>query len=87
MLFRSVEKILGFTKKGDKLSINPVIPKKWNSFSITYHYEQSRYDITVENPKGKQSGVTQVTLDGKVMATNKIPLVKNSSKHIVTVVM
>lgn len=82
-----VEKILGFTKKGEVLSINPVIPKKWNSFSITYHYEQSRYDITVENPKGKQSGVTQVTLDGKVMANNEIPLVKNSSKHIVTVVM
>ncbi len=82
-----IEEILGFTKIGDILRIDPVIPETWDSFRLTYRYEQSTYDITVENPKHRQSGVTQVVANGEIMPTNEIRLRKNSGDHTVTVVM
>lgn len=82
-----IEGILGFTKVGEILRIDPVIPETWDSFKLTYRYEQSTYYITVENPHHRQSGVTQVVVDGEIMTENKIRLEKNSGEHNVTVVI
>jgi cyclic beta-1,2-glucan synthetase len=69
------------------LKIDPVISETWDSFHLTYRYEQSTYNITVENPKHQQSGVTRVVVNGEIMPTNEIQLRKNSGDHTVTVVM
>lgn len=82
-----IEAILGFTKTGEILRFDPVIPETWDSFRLTYRYEQSTYYITVENPQHRQYGVANVVLDGKTMPANEIRLRKNSGDYVVTVLM
>jgi cyclic beta-1,2-glucan synthetase len=47
----------------------------------------SRYLINVENPDGVNRGVQRVTLDGKVLTDNRIPLSKDGGQHEVQVVL
>jgi cyclic beta-1,2-glucan synthetase len=81
-----LEAILGFTKKGETLEIDPCIPKDWKSFSIEYRHANSTYVIKVENPSGVQKGVSSVTLNGESV-TGAIPLTSDTQHHQVTVTM
>lgn len=49
-----IEYILGLKIEGDKLQINPCIPKDWKEFKLKYEYKNTIYDITVKNPEGKE---------------------------------
>ena len=49
-----IEYILGLKIQGDKLQINPCIPKDWKEFKLKYEYKNTIYDITVQNPEGKE---------------------------------
>jgi len=82
-----IEAILGFIKTGEILCFDPVISETWDSFRLTYRYEQSTYYITVKNPQHRQYGIANVMLDGKPMPANEIRLRKNSGDHVVTVLM
>jgi cyclic beta-1,2-glucan synthetase len=59
-----LEAILGFTKRGDTLCIDPCIPSAWKEFSIDYHHGSSTYVIRIENPNGGQRGVASVSVEG-----------------------
>jgi cyclic beta-1,2-glucan synthetase len=60
-----LESLLGFQKRGDKLLIDPCIPKRWPEFSITYRFGKSSYEIKVLNPSGVERGVISITTDGQ----------------------
>ncbi len=45
-----LDAILGFHKKGESLTIDPVIPPSWDGFKIHYRYEETVYHIEVLNP-------------------------------------
>ena len=64
MVRAGVESILGFRLRGATLSIDPVIPRSWPSYEITFRYHAAEYAITVENPRGATRGVTAAELDG-----------------------
>jgi cyclic beta-1,2-glucan synthetase len=67
-LYRAgIESILGLKRQGDWLLIAPCIPKTWPRFEMTYRYETSHYEITVENPRSVCSGVAAITVDGAVL--------------------
>nr|MDQ3080688.1 glycosyltransferase 36 associated protein [Gemmatimonadota bacterium] len=59
-----VESILGFSKRGNTLSIDPCIPSIWPGFGIEYRHGNTAYSITVNNPHGAQCGVASTTVDG-----------------------
>ena len=61
-----LEEILGFQRRGDTLTINPVIPKDWPGFRLRYRFENTTYRISVENPDHCSRGVILVELDGVV---------------------
>jgi cellobiose phosphorylase len=44
-----LDEVLGFKLRGDRLSIEPAIPKDWPSYTITFRYGQTEYRIQVEN--------------------------------------
>jgi cyclic beta-1,2-glucan synthetase len=44
-----LEEVLGFKLRGDRLTIEPVIPDEWPGFSLTFRYGRTEYRITVEN--------------------------------------
>jgi cyclic beta-1,2-glucan synthetase len=82
-----LEYILGFSKNADHLIIDPCIPKKWTEYSITYHYLDTMYSIEVRNPLNLCKGVSTISLDGKHLEGNVIPLENDKKKHRVEVLM
>ena len=73
-----IEYILGIKIKNNILSFNPCISKSWKEFSCKYKFGESIYNIKVLNPRGKNTGVSKVSLNGE-MVENLI-LLDNSGK-------
>ncbi|HEY6419092.1 MAG TPA: glucoamylase family protein [Candidatus Binataceae bacterium] len=84
-----LEWILGFRVRGKTLLIDPCIPSKWPGFEIVYRYGSTRYEISVENPRGVSRGVSGVELDGKPLAQRsaEIDLAEDSVTHRVRIVL
>jgi cyclic beta-1,2-glucan synthetase len=84
-----LEWILGFRVRGKTLLIDPCISSKWPGFEIVYRYGSTRYEISVENPRGVSRGVSGVELDGKPLAQRsaQIALTDDSVTHRVRIVL
>lgn len=80
-----LENILGFTKIGDTLRIEPCAPPDWEEFSISYRFGRTIYEIVVRNPALLRQRGSRVTLDGTRFRTNTIPLVDDGQRHHVVV--
>ncbi|HEX6434304.1 MAG TPA: glucoamylase family protein [Gemmatimonadales bacterium] len=80
-----LEGILGFTKRGDTLFIEPRAPAAWPSYTIEYRYGNSRYVIVVQNEDGAMGSTVEVTVDGNVSEDGRIRLVDDGARHEVTV--
>ncbi|MEP7382015.1 MAG: glucoamylase family protein, partial [Gemmatimonadota bacterium] len=83
----AVESLLGFTKRGDRLTIDPCIPPTWPAFTIAYHHGNTPYVIRVRNPDGVECGVASVQVDGSPTADFAISLVDDGVEHAVEIVM
>jgi cyclic beta-1,2-glucan synthetase len=81
-----LEAILGFTKRGETLEMDPCIPASWTEFSVGYRHGSSSYQITVRNPLGAQRGVASSTLDGEPL-NGAVPLTDDGKCHEVIVTM
>jgi cyclic beta-1,2-glucan synthetase len=81
----AVETILGFTKHGDTLTVQPRIPRGWPGFSIEYRFGGSTYRITVEQIEAASGDAAEVTLDGRRLESGEIPLVDDGATHEVRV--
>ncbi|MBP1668825.1 MAG: cellobiose phosphorylase, partial [Bacteroidetes bacterium] len=79
--------ILGIQPGYNGLVINPCIPKSWKEFTLQRKFRGAEYTITVKNPKGVCHGVQILTLDGKKVEGNAIPLQAKGTKHQVEVIM
>ena len=82
-----LEAILGIRRLGEALQINPCIPKSWKSYQVTYRDGETTFQIRVENPSSVSRGVRQVTMDGKDLPGNEIPLLGDGRRHQVLVLM
>ena len=84
----AVEHILGIRFSGDKLFVEPVIPKRWPKFEVTIRHRSATYAITVDNTARRNSGVSRATVDGAViLASLGIALVDDGQSHSVEIVM
>ncbi len=86
----ALEALLGFRVQGDKLLIDPCIPRGWPDFEISYRYRTARYRISVENPLGVCRGILAVKHDGRMIeGQNKslIPLVDDGQAHEVQIIL
>jgi cellobiose phosphorylase len=87
-MFRlGIEAILGITRVGNALNINPCIPHDWPGFKVDYRFGNTHYKINVENPQSVNQGVQDVLLDGNPLIGKLIPLVDDGLPHDVRVVM
>ena len=57
-----IEDVLGFKRRGDLLTLSPVLPEDWPEFEITYRYRSSVYEITVH--KDSSIVATTMSIDG-----------------------
>ncbi len=82
-----LEEIFGFQRRGDKLTINPVIPKDWPGFRLRYRFQNTIYHIAVENPDHCSRGVAVVEVDGVAVADKIVLLRDDARPHEVRVVV
>ncbi len=80
-----IEAILGLTRRGDQLAINPCIPSDWLSYEATYRDGETVYSIHVRNPQGVNRGIVEIKLDGSVLAEGCVPLLQDGGQHEVHV--
>ena len=80
-----LESILGFTKTGDTLRIEPRVPREWPGYSIEYRYGTSMYVITVRRARAGVSAPS-VSVDGRALPDGEIALVDDGQRHEVVVV-
>ncbi len=83
----ALEGILGFTKRGEWLTIDPRVPRTWGEFSIEYRHGTSVYRIAVNNPHGVCRGVVSVSVDGETLEDGKVRLVDDGLTREVVVTM
>lgn len=86
-----IEDILGLKKNGDRLMIDPCIPKDWEKYTIRYRYKDTYYHIIVKNPNGVGRVLHQspekLLLDGKPLLGGNIPLIDDQMNHQVEVIL
>jgi cellobiose phosphorylase len=79
--------ILGIRPDYDGLLIDPCIPTDWRSFAVTRKFRNATYHIKVLNPDGKSKGIKEIRVDGKLQASNIIPVFGDGKVHPVEVIM
>ena len=82
-----LESILGFKLLGDRLVMDPCIPRWWREFEIVYRRDRTTYRIKVENPLAIHRGVASVELDGVIQAGADIALSDDNQTHTLRVVL
>jgi cyclic beta-1,2-glucan synthetase len=60
-----IEGLIGLTRQGDTLLLNPCLPKAWPEIRVTITHGQSRFEIHVHNKSGTGHGVTSAQVDGQ----------------------
>ena len=79
--------ILGIQPIYEGLRIDPCIPADWENFSVKRKFRGAHYNIEVKNPNGRMKGVASLTVDGKTIEGNIIPLMPAGGTYRVEVVM
>jgi cyclic beta-1,2-glucan synthetase len=74
-----IESLLGVTRVGNQLHINPCVPEDWPSYTINYRFGDTVYRIVIRQQPGQQ----ELTLDGVLLATDYVELVDDRQEHLV----
>ncbi|MGC4092585.1 MAG: hypothetical protein QM756_32835 [Polyangiaceae bacterium] len=72
--FVALQSILGIRPELDGLRIDPCIPKSWPGFEVTREFRGKRIEISVKNPKQRSRGVTSLSVGGRRIEGNLLPL-------------
>lgn len=79
--------ILGIQPDYNGLRIDPCIPSNWKEIKITRRFRDKQFNIVIKNKNGAQKGVKSMSINGKDILGNLIPLEMMNEKNDVVVVM
>jgi cyclic beta-1,2-glucan synthetase len=82
-----LETVLGLTRRGSVFSLDPCIPFAWPGFSAVIRVGETRYEISVENPRQRCRGIATVELDGVCVDAAAIPWRDDGRVHTVRAVI
>ena len=85
--FNISQYILGIQPTLDGLKVDPCIPHTLSGFTVTRRFRGAVYHITVDNAAGVQHGIKAVTVDGKAISGNVLPLAAAGAEVTVQVTM
>jgi cyclic beta-1,2-glucan synthetase len=83
----AVETLLGFTRRGDRLTFDPHIPRDWPGFELDYRHGSALYRCRIENPGRVEHGVAEVWLDGERTLDKVVVISEDGREHAVRIVM
>ncbi|HMO50831.1 MAG TPA: glycosyl transferase [Kiritimatiellia bacterium] len=72
--------ILGIQPDYEGLTVDPCISRDWPGFRVERRFRGALYDIEVKNPRKVCRGVTTMTVNGRVIAGNCIPIAPAGSR-------
>jgi cellobiose phosphorylase len=79
--------ILGIRPEYEGLVIDPCVPQSWNGFEVIRIFRGVTYMITVKNPDHVCKGIRTMSVDGKQIDGNALPVLGDGKTHDVDVVM
>lgn len=79
--------MLGARAEFNGLVVDPCIPSAWGEYRVERYYRGSVYKISVKNPEHIQSGKVILTVDGKLIDGNRIPVFQDNGIHTVDAVL
>lgn len=85
--FNVSQYLLGIRPQYDGLMVNPCIPADFSGFTVTRKFRGDTYVINVDNSAKAMKGVKSMTLDGKEISGNVLPVCGDGKVHQVTVIM
>ena len=77
--------LLGIKPTYDGIMIDPCLPADIKEYSVKRMLRGVEFEITVNNPDGRQKGVKSIMVDGKPIDGNVVK--PTASRHVVEVVM
>ena len=66
--------ILGIRPQHNGLMVDPCIPKAWDGFKVVRRFRGAIYNITVSNPASISKGILSVSVDGKAIDGQLVPV-------------
>jgi cellobiose phosphorylase len=79
--------ILGIRPDYDGLFVDPCIPAEWPGFTVVRKFRGATLNITVKNESHSCKGVKVLTVDGKAIAGNVVPVFADSKTHEIVALM
>ncbi len=84
-----IEGLLGLTRAGTNLRLNPCFPQEWPDLTASVTRDAAHYTITIHNPDGTGHGVRSADLNGSALTPDDdgltIPLLDGA--HHLTVIL
>jgi cellobiose phosphorylase len=78
------ESLLGLRREGDRLAFTPCVPDDWTRWSADWRHGRTHYHIEFVRQPG-DTGVADISLDGKLQSARGIDLVDDGKVHDVLV--
>jgi cellobiose phosphorylase len=78
-----MESFLGLKRQGTLLCIEPCVPQHWKSFSLTYRFKTTPYNISVT--VSGEDMLPEVIVDGVVQTDGSVHLQEDGLPHTVTI--
>jgi cellobiose phosphorylase len=66
--------ILGIRAEHDGLRVDPRLPSEWEGFTATRRFRGATYRIDVRKPRGARGRVSSLTVDGRRIDGNMVPV-------------
>jgi cyclic beta-1,2-glucan synthetase len=84
-----IEGIIGLTRTGTTLCLNPCLPKSWPKLIVNITLGDARYSVTIQNPDASGRGIRSAVLDGVALSAAHIGLAfpLQDGNHELTVVL
>jgi len=79
--------ILGIKPDYEGLKVDPCIPHTWDGYKVSRRFRNATYDITIDNAAHVCRGVKSVTVDGKAIEGNVLPVFADGKVHEVKVTL
>ena len=79
--------ILGIRPAYGGLEIDPCIPSAWDGYEVSRRFRGADYRIKVTNPSHVSRGVRSITLNGRPLEGNLIPVQPEGTSNIVEVTL
>ena len=84
-----IEGLLGLSRSGSTLNLDPCLPKAWPELTATITLGAARYTITIRNPDGTGNGIRSADLNGTSLTPHEhgLTFMLNDGTHRLTVVL